>query len=247
LGPALRRVLDAPSITKPEAVSLGATGFKRERDEMRLADAHQRVLGFLAQFHTRCAQAGVSSTVLEDVGRPDEQIVREAQSCDLVILGREMNFRFETEDRDRETLGRVIRECPRPVVVVPAAPADGAGVLVAYGGGREVARTLQTFTLLGLAGEETVDVIAVGKEEAQCEARLRHATEYLTAHRVAHHARPVVSDAEAASVILDEVRRRKPRLLVMGAFGRHPLRELFVTSVTRAVLSEAPVPIFVGA
>jgi nucleotide-binding universal stress UspA family protein len=34
---------------------------------------------------------------------------------------------------------------------------------------------------------------------------------------------------------------------VMGAHGHHPMRDLFATSVTRAVLRECPVPVFVGA
>jgi nucleotide-binding universal stress UspA family protein len=239
-------VLDAPSITRPEPVSLGATHFKHERDEARLAEAHERVLAFLAKFRDRCRADGVLCTLIEDVGRPDEQIVREAQSCDVVILGRDTNFRFETEDRDRETLGRVVRESPRPVVVVPAAPVEGSGVLVAYGSGREVARSLQLFTCLGLARGATVDLIAIDPDPAVCESRLRHPSEFLRVHEIAHRARPIVSEEGPATVILEEVRRRKPSLLVMGAYGRHPLRDMFVTSVTRAVLHESPVPVFIG-
>ena len=33
----------------------------------------------------------------------------------------------------------------------------------------------------------------------------------------------------------------------MGAQGHHPVRDLFFTSVTHAVIREAPVPVFVGA
>jgi nucleotide-binding universal stress UspA family protein len=33
----------------------------------------------------------------------------------------------------------------------------------------------------------------------------------------------------------------------MGAQGHHPVRDLFVTSVTKAVLMESPVPTFVAA
>jgi nucleotide-binding universal stress UspA family protein len=46
---------------------------------------------------------------------------------------------------------------------------------------------------------------------------------------------------------MDEIQARRPRLVVMGAHAHHPLRELFVTSVTRAVLADTPVPVFVGA
>jgi nucleotide-binding universal stress UspA family protein len=34
---------------------------------------------------------------------------------------------------------------------------------------------------------------------------------------------------------------------VMGAHGHHPVRNLFATSVTRAVLRDCPVPVLVGA
>jgi nucleotide-binding universal stress UspA family protein len=34
---------------------------------------------------------------------------------------------------------------------------------------------------------------------------------------------------------------------VMGAHGHHPLRDLFATSVTRAVLGECSIPAFIGA
>jgi nucleotide-binding universal stress UspA family protein len=33
----------------------------------------------------------------------------------------------------------------------------------------------------------------------------------------------------------------------MGAHGHHPVRDLFLTSVTRAVLNESPVPVLAGA
>ena len=34
-------------------------------------------------------------------------------------------------------------------------------------------------------------------------------------------------------------------LIVMGAYGRSPLREFFGTSLTRTILTESPVPLFV--
>ena len=58
---------------------------------------------------------------------------------------------------------------------------------------------------------------------------------------------PIVSEAAPAEILLEEVRRRHPGLLVMGAHGHHPLRDLFATSVTRSVLAECPIPAFIGA
>jgi nucleotide-binding universal stress UspA family protein len=117
---------------------------------------------------------------------------------------------------------------------------------VAYGGGREAASTLQTFVLLGLAAGEELDVVTVHRDGAEAEAIARRAGDFLTAHGVAHRRHPVASKGAPADAILEAVDRHQPRLLVMGAHAPHPLRDLFATSVTRAVLGACPVPTVVG-
>ncbi|HSE06975.1 MAG TPA: universal stress protein [Methylomirabilota bacterium] len=240
-------IVDAPSIQGAEPVPLGAGAFKQARDEARLADAHRRVVEFLADFRARAEAAGIQVDVLEDIGDPAVRILREAHRSDLVILARETNFHFETQVQPDDTLAKVLRGSPRPVVTVPRELAAGQGVLVAYGGGREAARTLQTFQLLGLAAGERVEVVAIHRDGAEAEAVAHLAGEYLAAHRAPHRLHPVTSTMPPAEVLLEEVRRARPRLLVMGAHGYHPLRDLFGTSVTRAVLRACPIPAFIGA
>jgi nucleotide-binding universal stress UspA family protein len=240
-------ILDEPEIDRPEPVPMGASAFKKHRDEVRLVDAHRHVLGFLADFRARGLAAGAHVEVVEDIGDPSELILREAQRCDVVVLGRQTHFHFETRERPDATLGHVLRGSPRPVVVVPRELPVGRGVVVAYGGGREAARTLQTFQLLGLAGDEEIHVVTVHRDRAVAEAVARLAGDFLTAHRAPHELHAVPSDAAPAEVVLEQVARRRPRLVVMGAHGYHPVRDLFATSVTRAVLGACPVPVFVGA
>jgi hypothetical protein len=124
-----------------------------------MVDAHHRVAGFLADFRTRAAAAGVRAEIVEELGDPAERILWEAHRADIVVLGRETHFKFQTPERRDATLAQVVRSCPRPMVVVPETLAEGSGILVAYGGGREAARTLQIFTLLGLVAGETLDVL----------------------------------------------------------------------------------------
>jgi nucleotide-binding universal stress UspA family protein len=240
-------VLDAPSIRGAEPVPLGAGAYKKARDEARLVDAHRRVVGFLADFQARSQAAGIAAEVLEDIGDPATRILREAQRCDLVILARETHFHFETQEQPDEILAQVLRGSPRPVVVVPRELPEGQGIVLAYGGGREAARTLQTFQLLGLAAGETIDVVSIHRDGAEAETVAHLAGEYLTAHGTSHRLHPIVSAAPPAEVLLEEVQHARPRLLVMGAHGPHPLRDLFGTSVTRAVLRACPVPAFIGA
>ena len=240
-------VLDAPSIRGAEPVPLGAGAFKQARDKARLVDAHRRVVEFLADFHARSKVAGVAAEALEDIGDPAARILREAQRCDVVILARETHFHYGTEAQPDETLAEVLRGSPRPVVVVPRELPDGQGIVLAYGGGREAARTLQTFQLLGLASGEAIEVVSIHRDGTEAETLAHLAGEYLAAHGASHRLRAIASAIPPAEVLLEEVRRLRPRLLVMGAHGHHPLRDLFGTSVTRAVLRACPVPAFIGA
>jgi nucleotide-binding universal stress UspA family protein len=240
-------VLDEPAIHKGEPVPLGGGGYKKARDAARLADAHGRIASFLAQFSARSAAAGLSADVLEDVGDPADRILHEAHRCDVVILARETHFHFETQDRPDDTLARILRGCPRPVVVVPRILPESQGVVVAYGGGREAARTLQTFQLLGLAAGEEIEVVAIHRDGAVAQATAHLAGAFLAAHGAQHRLHPIASGIAPAEVLLEHVTYRRPRLLVIGAHAHHPIRDLFASSVTRAVLAACPVPAFIGA
>jgi nucleotide-binding universal stress UspA family protein len=231
----------------PEFVSVGATEFKRRRDEARIADANKRVAGVLDRFRSRCAEAGIQASTLKDSGDSAESILRQAHRCDLILLGRETYFHFETQDEPDETLGQVLRRSPRPTVVVPRESPTGNGVIVAYGGGREVARTLQTFQLLGLAGGEMTHLISIQRDEHKNDGFVQLAAEFLKSHGARHQLHIVETKLGPAQALLEQVHSLQPRLLVMGAHGHHPVRNLFATSVTRAVLRDCPVPVLVGA
>src|SRR5258708_33834846 len=115
-----------------------------------MAGAPHRVAGFGADFRARAAVAGVHVDVLEEQGEPAERIAFEAQRADVVMLGRETHFNFETPERRDATLARVVRSSPRPMVLVPQTLPDGSGVLSAYAGGPDAARTLPLLAPLGL-------------------------------------------------------------------------------------------------
>jgi hypothetical protein len=68
-----------------------------------------------------------------------------AHRTDVVVLGHETHFRFETQDQPDATLAVMLRQSPRPVVVVPRELPEAGGIVVAHGGGREAAHTLQTY------------------------------------------------------------------------------------------------------
>jgi nucleotide-binding universal stress UspA family protein len=239
-------ILDTASIARREAVPLGASSFKKERDGARIVDTQSRVQSFLSKFQERCSSAGVAAEVFEDVGNPAVNILRGAHRCDVVMLGRETHFHLDAQEREA-TVAQVLRGSPRPIVIVPPKLPQGEGVIVAYGGGREVGHTLQTFHLLGLTEGETIHVLSVHRDGWEAGELARLACDFLAAHRVTSKLHEVASKASPAEVLMEQVEKIRPRMLVMGAHGHQSLRDLFVGSVTRDVLRDSPVPVFVGA
>jgi nucleotide-binding universal stress UspA family protein len=159
-------VFDESSIVRHEPVPRGAAEFKKRRDEERLVEAHKQLQQALERFRELCAIAGVPESAGEVIGDPAGCILRNGHRCDLIVVGRETYFQFDSHDTPDATLGQIIGRSPRPIVIVPQNLPQGNGVIVAYGGGREVARTLQIFQLLGLSFNETVHLVNVRRGAA---------------------------------------------------------------------------------
>jgi nucleotide-binding universal stress UspA family protein len=237
-------VIDEPTIRKPEAVPVRGDYYKHHRDDVRVHEARLKVEQFLERFALRCAEAGVPCKLLEDVGQPWEQILIEAQRYDLILLGRQTYFHFETQEAPCETLHKVLKNGPRPVVTVPEELPGGNAVVVAYDGSLQAARTLQAFQASGLGDGQEVHIVSVADEYVEAARHAGRAAEFLDFHGIKAGVHPVAFRGRPAEVILEEVRQRGAGLLVMGAYGKPILREFFLGSVTRTMLKEARVPLF---
>ena len=98
-------IVDEPTICKREPVPLGGASYKLERDAQLLADGRRKVEEFLKRFGAQCAAAGVAYQEVEDVGMPYDEILRESHRYDLVLLGHETHFHFETSDERTRRCG----------------------------------------------------------------------------------------------------------------------------------------------
>lgn len=237
-------IVDEPGIHGPEEFWAGEAYF-RSINKGLLADTRRDVERSMSRYTRRCVEAGVAFKGLEDVGTPYVQILLEAQRYDLIVMGHHTHFQFGTGDEPDVTLSKILAECPRPVVSVP----DGSGrggeaVLVAYDGSLQAARALAAFESSGLGQGREVHVVSVADSKEDAARRSERAIEFLGFHQIKAEPWPVESDKPPAEVILETVRMVDAGLLVMGAYGQPVLREFFLGSVTRNVLENSPVPVY---
>jgi nucleotide-binding universal stress UspA family protein len=239
-------VVDEPGIRTSSAVIFegGHHWHTSDPAPLLLSDSRRRVEQILQQFARRCDQAGVRSTVIEEVGTPFVRILMEAQRHDLILLGRRTHFDYGREGEPDATLGKVLQDSPRPLVTVPASLGAGEAIVVAYDGSLQAARTLPAFVASGLGDGRAVHVVSVASEYGEATRHTDHAIDFLRLHGIDATPHPWATAVATADVILRKVSDLETGLLVMGAYGQPRLREFFLGSVTRAMLKDSPVPIF---
>ncbi len=214
--------------------------------ELRLHEVHEEADRLLAGFQTRCAQAEVDALTLKRVGLPSAIIEQEAQVADLVILPRGSRFRFTTrENEPDDTVRKVLKNAPRPVVVVPAAPTPDGPVVIAYDGSLQAARALAAFEATGLGESGQVHIVCATVPGNGGALGAERARQFLSLHKIEAQVDLLESSGPPAPAILQRVKELGAGLLVMGAYGQPKLREFVIGSVTRTILEACPLPLLV--
>jgi len=238
-------IIDEPTIRGPQSTPVGAGAFKRDLDDTRVADCRRQVEAFLSRFAIHCSEAGVSCKVFEDVGWPCQEILREAQRYDLILIGRETYFHFETQRTSDETLQKILHSTPRPVVAVPDKPDLGDGVLIAFDGSIQAARAVQSFLATGLHKLEEVHIVSVHQDSKIEAARVAdRATDFLRFHEIRSKQHPIQSHRRPGELLLEKAQELNVELIVMGCYGQSRIREFFLGSATQDVIQQSRVPMF---
>ena len=247
-------IVNSGGIQRPEPVPIGGMAIKAALDLSRLGTARERVDRVLQEFKRQVANAGVSShNIRAAEGNPLQVIAREATAHDLVAVGRTSIFDVEGELYDLPVcIERIVREEPRPILLLPSEPTESGvagsqpSILVAFDGSPTASRALHMFALLGLAQDKAVHVLTVADETDPATETARRACALLTRHGASQTRAIGLGDREAGTpseTILGLVKSIGAEMIVMGAYGRRGIREIF-GSTTREVLNACPTVLF---
>ena len=238
-------IVDEPAIRSPAMTPIGGNYYKELSDDARVEHSRKQVKQFLERFALRCTEAGVSYQLVEEVGDPCSQFVLAAQRYDLIALGQQTHFQFATQDDPDAFFPTLLKNAPRPVVTVPLKLTDGKSVVIAYDGSLQAARTLQAFQASGLGQIGEVHIISIGTDHVATVRDANRAVEFLSFHGIKATPHNLSPSHSVADVILTQAKQLDAQLVVIGAYGQSTLREFFFGSVTRSILRNAEVPLFV--
>jgi nucleotide-binding universal stress UspA family protein len=235
-------VVDEPALCGAHTAPPG--GYLEKLQQEWIGRARNEVETLLEQLAIRCAEERVACKLLEDSGTPCEQILKEAQRFDLIMLGKHAHF--EAQKDSCRTLPAVLRHALRPVVAVPETlPTREGPVLVAYDGSLQAARALQLFAMSGLGALGDVHVLSADPTDPVEAARTAdRAVQFLSSHGVAATPLARLHTGSAAQAILEQASALSAQLIVMGCYGRPRWEEFLIGSTTKSVIAESPVPVF---
>ncbi|WDI44472.1 universal stress protein [Bremerella sp. P1] len=238
-------VVDIPGIKTPTSLPIGAGAYKKHRDETLISEAKQRAEEILQNFETRCKEAEVPFTAIPSEGLPYEQIERHALRHDVVLIGRDTNFHYETSEDVGATVRKLLVDNARPVIVYPQKLPDNHRVVIAYDGSATAAHALQMWTLLEIRGPKTqVHVVSISDQEAKAMPRLEEAAQFLNFHGIDPQLHYVPKERRVVEMLAEKVKELSPRMVVLGAYGRGGFKETLFGSSTNKMLETANCPLF---
>lgn len=238
-------IVDLPWITAPTPEPLGGAAFKIHRDQEVIRQHHKKVKDMLAKFKELCEENKIKYEIVELEGFPAIEIETMAEMCDLIVTGRTTDFNFELEVDTDLTVRHIIRDNPRPIVVVTSDFDVDKKVLVAYDGSLQAARALHIYLLLGIGQGQTVHILSIGKEQKEALEVANRAKVMCELHGVNAEVEGVTSSSSVEDVIMKKAKDLKVTMVVLGAFGHSGIRELLFGSTTEHLLKDSEVSLFI--
>ncbi len=197
----------------------------------------------LDAFADACAARGVACSVDLRTGIPGELIAREAMAHDIVVMARSGYSRAAAAEEKLDPLvPQVIRGCIRPVMVAGSRfPAgETLNLLVAFDGSVHAGRALAVAAELGARPGVKCTLMTVAMSEEAGQETLSPAESFLYHHSVAP-TKLVVPGSKPSELICGVVSSVRADVLIMGAYGHRPMREMFFGSTTERVLAHCAV------
>jgi nucleotide-binding universal stress UspA family protein len=237
--------VDEPDIRAGAATGIGGASFKQQRDKALLTDALAHADQWLARFTERCRAAGVEGRAVEERGRPSQVILEHMPRHDLTVIGRDANFRFETDADDAHTRDALLHAAERPMLFVPATtPAVTRKTLIAFDGSSAARRAIAAFVDSGLARGKELHVASVDDDGARAWEMASRGVALLAHAGLTSSPHNVVSTLSIAGALVDLQRKLEADWMVMGAYARSRLADLIWGSVTRELIEQTRVPLF---
>lgn len=212
---------------------------------MLLTEEKTREAANREDLEQRLAQEGVSWTWFDATGEIAPCLAKASSLNDLIILNRRLDG-LPIPDM-RAAAAELVLKSGKPVLAVPATARSlniAGRALVAWDGSNEAERALRAAVPL-LAKAEQVVLLQI--EDGSTAGSVADAASYLSRHGVHPNVlSEKAGDKSIAETLLEAIGHQRSDYVVMGAYGHSRLAEAIFGGVTKRLLDDSPVPLFLA-
>lgn len=199
----------------------------------------------ISQFERTCAVKGVRCNVVcSNTQFAAQAILEESRFADLVIMQATTSFENKFEEAPTVFVKEVLAAAECPVLVAPLSLADIDEIVFAYDGSRAAVFAIKQFTYLfpELADKKAI-VLQVNKEDTIPVTEKEKLGKWLRMHYSSIGFQ--VLHGKPTDELYGYLLGKQNTIVVMGAYGRNWLSELFKPATAGLLLKTINLPFFI--
>lgn len=239
-------VLDSPEIRSSVIPAIGPYyPMMIDAVQAKLKHADQVLHDSLDRFSQICSEAGVSHTETEYEGIPAQTLLQSSIFYDLLVIGLETSFHFETRGGTGDTLDKLLDRTATPVLAVPSTGMGSPSkVTVAFDGSFGSSRALRDFMIFGLPFQPEITVVTAGLPPEKSSFLLQNVKSLLHSHGYTQ-VETIASEAPVEQTFTAEMVEDSD-LIVAGIHSRRRFKDIFVGSFTKHLIKECNTALFLS-
>jgi nucleotide-binding universal stress UspA family protein len=129
-----------------------------------------------------------------------------------------------------------------PILAVPDSVRNIEKILVAYDNSAPASKAVHMFLLLGIWNACEITLLTVNNDAEAGQALLENLAEFFESYGIKPNL--AVQHGHPDTVLKSYITENDIDMLVMGSYGRKSVREFFVGSVTKHLIQETAIPLF---
>jgi hypothetical protein len=222
-----------------------AAGVVREKGFNRITEKEKTVSDNIQLFKSICENNGIRTEIIYDHKLPVDMVVAESRFADLVILNAETSFEKNYEGTPTRFVKDVLAAAECPVLIAPFSFSGIDEILFTYDGSSSSAFAIKQFTyLFPEFDEEKITVLQVNSKEEMPVAEREKIGDLVKMHFSSIGFR--VLQGQADEELFKYLNGKKNIMVVMGAFGRGVISNLFRQSTAELIVKAINLPVFIA-
>jgi len=191
----------------------------------------------LKTFAEEGRKSGVKVSIVQVQGIPWKEIVNEADKEDLIVIGKK-GKKLIKGVLVSSNAENIVRNALCPVFMLPDNDRDVKKVCVAYDGRENSKKALEIANVLKDVYNYEINVVSVIENLEEAKEREKEVKTVLKEGFRFHGIKGIPEE-----VLVDFCKKNSIDILIMGAYGKGPVREFFLGSVTTYIIHNLDLPL----